>query len=122
MAEITTMKLITLEKLALYHDNITSYIDAADAKKVVIAYEPIWAIGTGKTATDEQANEVCKAIRDVLAGLYGQAVADEITIQYGGSVNAANASGLMAMSDIDGGLVGGASLKEEFASIVHYEK
>ena len=78
--------------------------------------------GTGKTATSEQAQEVCHAIREVLTELYGKAVADEVRIQYGGSVNAKNAAELFAMEDIDGGLVGGASLKEEFASIVHYEK
>ena len=96
-------------------------IEAEDAKKVVIAYEPIWAIGTGKTATAEQAEEVCKGIRDLIAQLYCPKCATEYTIQYGGSVNAANASGLMAMSDIDGGLVGGASLKApDFSTIVHF--
>ena len=97
-------------------------ISAEDVQKVVVAYEPIWAIGTGKTATSEQAQEVCHAIREVLAELYGKEVSDEVRIQYGGSVNAKNAAELFAMEDIDGGLVGGASLKEEFASIVHYEK
>ena len=88
----------------------------------MIAYEPIWAIGTGKTATAQQAQEVCAAIRQVLAELYGQETADAIRIQYGGSVNGKNAPQLFAMADIDGGLVGGASLKEEFAEIVHYKK
>jgi triosephosphate isomerase len=97
-------------------------VSAEDVQKVVVAYEPIWAIGTGKTATSEQAQEVCHAIREVLTELYGKTVADEGRIQYGGSVNAKNAAELFAMEDIDGGLVGGASLKEEFASIVHYEK
>ena len=97
-------------------------ISADDVKKVVVAYEPIWAIGTGKTATSAQAQEVCAAIRQVLAEIYGQAVADEVRIQYGGSVNGKNAAELFAMADIDGGLVGGASLKEEFADIVHYNK
>ena len=97
-------------------------ISAEDVKKVVIAYEPIWAIGTGKTATSEQAQEVCHAIREVLAEVYGKEVADVVRIQYGGSVNGKNAAELFAMEDIDGGLVGGASLKEEFTSIVHYEK
>ena len=83
-------------------------------------YEPIWAIGTGKTATSAQAQEVCHAIRTVLAELYGKETAEEIRIQYGGSVNSKNAAELFAMEDIDGGLVGGASLKEEFVSIVHY--
>ena len=91
-------------------------------KNVVIAYEPIWAIGTGKTATSEQAQEVCHAIRVVLEELYGKEVSEAVRIQYGGSVNGKNAAELFAMEDIDGGLVGGASLKEEFASIVHYEK
>jgi len=93
-------------------------VPAEDAVKAVIAYEPIWAIGTGKTATNEQAQEVCGAIRKVLAEVYGQEVADEIRVQYGGSVNAGNAKDLFAMPDIDGGLVGGASLKVDFASIV----
>lgn len=97
-------------------------VSAEDVKKVVIAYEPIWAIGTGKTATSTQAQEVCHAIREVLAEVYGKEVADEVRIQYGGSVNGKNAAELFAMEDIDGGLVGGASLKEEFASIVHYNK
>ena len=85
-------------------------IDAKDAEKVVVAYEPIWAIGTGKTATDEQAEEVCGAIRALLADLYDDATAKAITIQYGGSMNAKNAAGLLAKPNIDGGLIGGASL------------
>ena len=93
-------------------------VSAEDAKKVVIAYEPIWAIGTGKTATSDQAQEVCKAIRDCLAEMYDQATADEIRIQYGGSMNAGNAAELLAKEDIDGGLVGGASLKPEFGEVV----
>lgn len=82
-----------------------------DVTKVVIAYEPIWAIGTGKTATSEQAEEVCGAIRECVASLYGKDAAEKTTILYGGSVNAKNASELFAMENIDGGLVGGASLK-----------
>lgn len=82
-----------------------------DVTKVVIAYEPIWAIGTGKTATSEQAEEVCGAIRECVASLYGKDAAENTTILYGGSVNAKNASELFAMENIDGGLVGGASLK-----------
>ncbi len=94
-------------------------VSAADAAKTIIAYEPIWAIGTGKTATNEQANEVCAAIRVVIGELYGEAVADEIIIQYGGSVKPDNAAELFGMSDIDGGLVGGASLKTaDFSAIV----
>lgn len=95
-------------------------ISAEDAKKVVIAYEPIWAIGTGKTATTEQAEEVCYAIRNCIAEIYGPSIADEIRIQYGGSVNAGNAAELFAQPDIDGGLVGGASLKPDFGKIVNY--
>ena len=90
-----------------------------DIKKVVIAYEPIWAIGTGKTATSEQAGEVCAAIRDCLRELYGARAARAITIQYGGSMNAKNAAELLAQPDVDGGLIGGASLKSaDFAAIV----
>lgn len=89
-------------------------------KKTVIAYEPIWAIGTGKTATNEQANEVCTIIRELVIELYGEEVAEQVRIQYGGSVNAKNAAELFAMSDIDGGLVGGASLKvDEFTVIAN---
>ncbi len=89
-------------------------------KKTVIAYEPIWAIGTGKTATNEQANEVCTVIRELVVELYGEEVAEQVRIQYGGSVNAKNAAELFAMSDIDGGLVGGASLKvDEFTVIAN---
>ncbi len=95
-------------------------LSADDVKKVVIAYEPIWAIGTGKTATSEQAQEVCCAIRQVVGEVYGKETAETVRIQYGGSVNGKNAAELFAMTDIDGGLVGGASLKEEFASIVNY--
>lgn len=91
-----------------------------DAKKAVIAYEPIWAIGTGRTATSVQAEEVCGAIRQVVSEIYGEEVAEEIRVQYGGSVNAGNAAELFAMPNIDGGLVGGASLKADFAKIVNY--
>ena len=94
-------------------------IDADDAKKVVIAYEPVWAIGTGKTATADQADEVCGIIRETIKGLYGAEVADAIRIQYGGSMNAGNAAELLAKPNIDGGLIGGASLKpDDFAVIV----
>ena len=93
-------------------------VTADQAKEMVIAYEPIWAIGTGKTATSEQAEEVCAEIRACIARMYDEATAEAIRIQYGGSVNAANAAELFAMPDIDGGLVGGASLKEDFGKIV----
>lgn len=92
-----------------------------NVEDTVIAYEPIWAIGTGKTATSEQANEVIKQIRGVVKELFGQDTAEKIRIQYGGSMNPKNASELMGMSDIDGGLIGGASLKaEDFAAVVNY--
>ena len=96
-------------------------VNADNAKKAVIAYEPIWAIGTGVTATTEQAQEVCKAIRDCIAEIYDTDTANAIRIQYGGSVNAKNAAELFAQPDIDGGLVGGASLKAEFGNIVNYK-
>ena len=96
-------------------------VTADQAKTVVIAYEPIWAIGTGKTATSEQAEEVCKGIRECIAEIYDDATAADIRIQYGGSVNAGNAAELFAMADIDGGLVGGASLKADFGKIVNYK-
>ena len=92
-------------------------------KNTIIAYEPIWAIGTGKTATSEDANNSIKEIRNKIADIYGKDVAEEVIIQYGGSVKSTNAKELFEMSDIDGGLVGGASLKaEEFAKIVNYDK
>ena len=96
-------------------------VTADQAKTAVIAYEPIWAIGTGKTATTEQAQEVCKAIRECIAEVYDEATAEAIRIQYGGSVNAATAPGLFAQPDIDGGLVGGASLKPDFGKIVNWK-
>lgn len=96
-------------------------VTADQAKTAVIAYEPIWAIGTGKTATSEQAEEVCKGIRECIAEIYDDATAADIRIQYGGSVNAGNAAELFAMADIDGGLVGGASLKADFGKIVNYK-
>jgi len=111
---------ITVDLVRLQTRIALQNIAPADAEKVVIAYEPIWAIGTGKTATSEQAEEVCKAIRDVIAEIYSTAVADKTRIQYGGSVTAANAAELFNMPDIDGGLVGGASLKADFEKIVNY--
>ena len=95
-------------------------VKAEDAAKLVIAYEPIWAIGTGVTATSDQAEEVCAAIRRCIAEIYDEATAAAIRIQYGGSVNGANAAELFAKENIDGGLVGGASLKPEFGQIVNY--
>ena len=92
-------------------------------ENTIIAYEPIWAIGTGKTATSEDANNSVKEIRNKIAKIYGQNVADRVIIQYGGSVKSSNAKELFEMSDIDGGLVGGASLKaDEFSKIVNYDK
>ena len=97
-------------------------VTADQAKTAVIAYEPIWAIGTGKVATTEQAEEVCAAIRACIGEIYDEATAQAIRIQYGGSVNAGNAAELFAKPDIDGGLVGGASLKPDFGKIVNYNK
>ena len=100
--------------------NAFKEIKKEDLNKIIIAYEPIWAIGTGKTASSDDANEVCKWIRDELRGLYGD-IADEVIIQYGGSVKSSNSKELFSMSDIDGGLVGGASLDpEEFSKIVNF--
>ena len=96
-------------------------VTADQAKKAVIAYEPIWAIGTGKVATTEQAEEVCKAIRECIGEIYDEATAAAIRIQYGGSVSAASAAELFSQSNIDGGLVGGASLKTDFGKIVNYK-
>lgn len=94
-------------------------ISAEDMKNVIIAYEPVWAIGTGLTATPEQAEEVCAIIRNVLAELYGKDVAEATTIQYGGSMNDANADALLSKVNVDGGLIGGASLvPEKFVKIV----
>lgn len=93
-----------------------------DITKVVIAYEPVWAIGTGKTATDEQAQETIAYIRKKLSKLFGRKAANRVKIQYGGSMNAKNCKGLMAQKDIDGGLIGGASLKTDFATIVNFDK
>ena len=96
-------------------------LTADQAKAAVIAYEPIWAIGTGKTATSDQAEEVCKGIRELICELYGKEVAEEIRILYGGSVKGSNAAELFSKEDIDGGLVGGASLKPDFGDIVNYK-
>ena len=96
-------------------------VSAEQVASMVIAYEPIWAIGTGKTATSDQAEEVCGAIRECIKEVYGEATAEAVRIQYGGSVNAGNAAELFAKPDIDGGLVGGASLKADFGKIVNYK-
>lgn len=94
-------------------------VSKEDAKKVIIAYEPVWAIGTGKTATPEQANEVCAMIRDCIETLYDKDTADALRIQYGGSMNAGNAKELLSKPDIDGGLIGGAALKsDDFTTII----
>ncbi len=98
-------------------------VSKEELSRIIIAYEPVWAIGTGRTATDEQANEVCAHIRETVAALYDDAAAKDITIQYGGSMNAGNAASLLAQSDVDGGLIGGASLKAaDFAVIVNAAK
>ena len=116
-------KNITVETVAIQTKIAFRDISADDAKKCIIAYEPVWAIGTGKVATDDQAEEVNAAIREVVRGIYGDDVADEIVIQYGGSMNAGNAAGLLAKENIDGGLIGGASLKaEDFAVICNAAK
>ncbi len=96
-------------------------VTAEQVASMVIAYEPIWAIGTGKTATTEQAQEVCKGIRECIAEMYDEATAEAVRIQYGGSVNAATAADLFSQPDIDGGLVGGAALKADFGKIVNYK-
>ena len=96
-------------------------ISKEEASRTIIAYEPIWAIGTGKTATSDQAEEVCKAIRETVKGIYDDELASNIRILYGGSVNSKNAKELFSKENIDGGLVGGASLKAEFIDIVNYD-
>ena len=109
---------ITMDLIAIQIKKAFAGIEAEDAKKVVIAYEPIWAIGTGKTATAEQAEEVCGGIRNIIADLYCPNCAKEFTIQYGGSMNDQNAAELLAKENIDGGLIGGASLvADKFAAI-----
>lgn len=109
---------ITRETVSLQTKVALQGVSADEMKKIIIAYEPVWAIGTGKTATAEQANEVNKAIREVVEELYSKEVAEATTIQYGGSMNAKNADELVAQPDVDGGLIGGASLKAEDFSII----
>lgn len=109
---------ITAELVAMQTKIALMGVSAEDAANVIIAYEPVWAIGTGKTATSDQAEEVCAIIRGVVADIYDSAVADAMTIQYGGSMNAKNADELLGKYNVDGGLIGGASLKAEDFSII----
>lgn len=111
---------ITYDHLRIQIKTALKGLEPEQVAKVIIAYEPIWAIGTGRVATNQQAEDVCAQIRALVAELYDYEVAGSIRILYGGSVTADNASGLFAMPNIDGGLVGGASLKLDFAKIVNY--
>ncbi len=113
---------VTLDWIRLQIKSDMQNVTAEQAASMVIAYEPIWAIGTGKTATSDQAEEVCKAIRETIAEIYDTDTAEKIRIQYGGSMNAGNCKELLAKPDIDGGLIGGASLKADFGEIVNYNK
>jgi len=110
---------ITVDLIRLQTRIALQGVSKEDAVKIIIAYEPIWAIGTGVTATDQQAEEACAAVRQVLSEIYDQATADVIRIQYGGSVTPANAKGLFTMPNIDGALVGGASLQPSFEEVAH---
>ena len=110
---------ITLDWIRMQIKIAFQNVTADQAKEAVIAYEPIWAIGTGKTATAEQAEEVCAGIREVIGEIYDDATAAAIRIQYGGSMNASNAAELLSKPNIDGGLIGGASLKADFGKIVN---
>jgi triosephosphate isomerase len=110
---------VTMDWIRLQIKSDLAGVSADDVKNLVIAYEPIWAIGTGKTATSDQAEEVCKGIRDLIAEIYDAPTADAVRIQYGGSMNAGNAAELLAKPNIDGGLIGGASLKAEFGQVVN---
>lgn len=111
---------ITYEIVARQLKIALAGISCEELSKIIIAYEPVWAIGTGLTATNEEAADVCKYIRSLVSGLYGEEYAEKLTIQYGGSVSADTAAGLLAMEDVDGALVGGASLKaKSFAAIVN---
>ncbi|MBO4431911.1 MAG: triose-phosphate isomerase [Clostridia bacterium] len=109
---------ITAELVAMQTKIALLGVSKEDAKNVIIAYEPVWAIGTGKTATSDQAQEVCAIIRSVISDIYDEATAEGMTIQYGGSMNAKNADELLSKIDVDGGLIGGASLKAEDFSII----
>ena len=111
---------VTMELIALQVKSALAGVSAEQMRRCVIAYEPIWAIGTGKTATADQAEEVCGQIRKVIGEVYGEAVAEATTVQYGGSMNAKNCEELLSKKDVDGGLIGGASLKApDFAVIVN---
>ena len=112
---------VTMDWIRLQIKSDLVGVTAEQVASMVIAYEPIWAIGTGKTATTEQAQEVCKGIRELIAEIYDEATAEAVRIQYGGSVNAATAADLFSQADIDGGLVGGAALKPDFGKIVNYK-
>lgn len=112
---------IAIELIRIQVKKAFKNVDINDASNVIIAYEPIWAIGTGVTATTQQAEEICAEIREVICEIYNNDVADKIRILYGGSVNSKNATELFSTDDIDGGLVGGASLKEDFVNIVNYK-
>jgi len=112
---------VTIEFVRMQIKGALVGITANDVEKIVIAYEPIWAIGTGKTATSAQAEEACAAVRQVVAELYGQAVADKVRVQYGGSVTADNAAELFGQANVDGGLVGGASIKPDFEKIINFQ-
>ena len=110
---------VTMDWIRLQIKSDLAGVAADDVKNLVIAYEPIWAIGTGKTATSDQAEEVCKGIRELIAEVYDTDTAEAVRIQYGGSMNAGNAAELLAKPDIDGGLIGGASLKAaDFTTII----
>ena len=113
---------VTMDWIRLQIKSDLAGVTADQVKSMVIAYEPIWAIGTGKTATADQAQEVCKGIRDLIAEIYDTDTAEAVRIQYGGSMNAGNAAELLAKPDIDGGLIGGASLKADFGQVVNAGK
>lgn len=113
---------VTMDWIRLQIKSDLAGVTADQVKSMVIAYEPIWAIGTGKTATSDQAQEVCKGIRDLIAEIYDTDTAEAVRIQYGGSMNAGNAAELLAKPDIDGGLIGGASLKADFGQVVNVGK
>jgi triosephosphate isomerase len=113
---------VTLDWIRLQIKSDLQNVTAEQVASMVIAYEPIWAIGTGKTATSDQAQEVCKAIRDCIAEIYDTDTAEAVRIQYGGSMNASNCKELLSKPDIDGGLIGGAALKPDFGQIVNYNK